>query len=624
MGTCSILLCRRGAGELERLAGQPVCARDLVDRIGAVESLTARLVAQQWRDLAGLAAARSAADHAQGLGGGRAGRSAGTEVALALNLAPRTGAGRLDEAVTAVADLPALVALLGAGTGAVSVAGLRKVVKATADLEPALRRCVDAQLVADATRDRLTPGRLEIAALRRVMAADPQAAMRRCARARADRRMSLLDPTGGTAVVWTKLWAEEAVAVHTELTQRATALRAEGDPRPLQTLICDLFIQAVLGPPPPDTHPAHATSAGPATATDSTGPATKPAPGPAPEPAGEEPVAKEPVAEDPVGEDPVPWDLEVPEPFAGRTVCDGTDYAADQDLLPTAFGGRTGPGWPRAPARAGARVELQVVLAASTVLGLDDQPGLLRGYGAIPAALARHIADTANHTANHTGTGNHTGAGAGVGVLVRRLLCDPIDGRLVAMDTKTRRYTGTLRQFLCWRDQTCRLPGSQAAIRDLDHLSEHARGGPTTAGNAQALSKNPHILRDHPHISVRTLPPTNPANPANPSSPADPSSPAVSSPSSTDGVGSPDGPTPATPTMLSLRNAAPTIEWTMPTGHTYHSRPPPALGWGSQPSPLPTPPPRYRSAAEDHHAVWTVRQRLQHPPVGPDPPAPPE
>jgi len=185
------------------------------------------------------------------------------------------------------------------------------------------------------------------------------------------------------------------------------------------------------------------------------------------------------------------------------------------------------------------RVEMQIVMSAATLLGLDDEPALLRGYGAIPASVAREIADAADHTA------------------LRGLFCDPVDGRLVAMEAATRCYVGPLRQFAVFRDQRCRL--SDGAIVDVDHIKEARYGGPTTAGNGQGLGKNPHVIRDHPGVSVH----------------ADEQQPLG------DGL---DG----------LRRHAPTVTWTMPTGHAYPLRPPPVLDWGSRPArqtpPRPAPP----------------------------------
>ena len=41
------------------------------------------------------------------------------------------------------------------------------------------------------------------------------------------------------------------------------------------------------------------------------------------------------------------------------------------------------------------RVDLRVVIGAGTLLGLDDEPGHLAGYGPIPADMARRLAKDA-------------------------------------------------------------------------------------------------------------------------------------------------------------------------------------------------------------------------------------
>jgi len=76
-----------------------------------------------------------------------------------------------------------------------------------------------------------------------------------------------------------------------------------------------------------------------------------------------------------------------------------------------------------------------------------------------------------------------------------------LDGRLLAMDSSARCFEGGLRQFDLYRDQRCRLSGGR--IVDIDHVEEAAKGGPTSAGNGQGLAKNPHVIKDHPQISVR-------------------------------------------------------------------------------------------------------------------------
>jgi len=54
-----------------------------------------------------------------------------------------------------------------------------------------------------------------------------------------------------------------------------------------------------------------------------------------------------------------------------------------------------------------------------------------------------------------------------------------------------------------------------------------------------------------------------------------------------------------------LRRHAPAITWTMPTGHLYRLPPPPALDWGSRPSPLKAPPSRDAATV-----VEEIRSRL--------------
>ncbi|MGI8901119.1 MAG: hypothetical protein ACR2HA_09345, partial [Nocardioides sp.] len=99
------------------------------------------------------------------------------------------------------------------------------------------------------------------------------------------------------------------------------------------------------------------------------------------------------------------------------------------------------------------------------------------------------------------------------------------------------------------------------------------QGGPTTAGNAQGLAKNPHVVKDHPGVSVEA-----------------------------------ETPQPAGDALDELRCNAPAITWTMPTGHSYRLPPPPALDWGSRPSSLSAPP-----ARDTKRVVDEIRSRLNRP-----------
>jgi hypothetical protein len=167
------------------------------------------------------------------------------------------------------------------------------------------------------------------------------------------------------------------------------------------------------------------------------------------------------------------------------------------------------------------RLEVGVVVATSSLLGCDDQPGKLVGHrggdhGTLPAELVRELATSDS-------------------AWWRRLVCDPVDGTLLQMDPTRRRFTGALRRFLLYRDGASRRPYSDAPIYDIDHLQRHADGGPTSIGNGHGLAKRDHPLRDLPGWQVGAV------------------------------DGDTNGP----------------VRWTTPTGHSYDSRPPPLLGRGN-------------------------------------------
>ncbi len=127
------------------------------------------------------------------------------------------------------------------------------------------------------------------------------------------------------------------------------------------------------------------------------------------------------------------------------------------------------------PAKRGPAVQVSVAL--STLLGMDNQPGELDGYGPVPATLARRLAD------DPTGTW-------------RRLVTDQ-HGQLLDYGRSTYRPPANLRDHVVARDRTCRMPGcSRAACRcDIDHVTSYERGGTTCAENAHALCCRHHHLK---------------------------------------------------------------------------------------------------------------------------------
>ncbi len=502
--------------ELAALVGsvrQPAepSAERLVRRIAAHERLADAAQAAQAYDLAAaFRETREATDRAESCDRGLVRRTAGAEVAATLAVATMTAQCRLHSAGRAVHDHPQLLALVG--TGRLSMAALRRVLEATDVLDAAERRRVDHELAADVTHTRLTPAQVGKAAERRVLAADSQAAAKRAAAARPTRSVRMGDPRDGVAGVYATVRAEEAWAVHEVLDRTARAMRQHGDPRDLDTLRADLFVEWMTGneaAPPAASAPSHWRS------RDGWEPWVGPEP-PAFEP---EPDACDP-AWDALPTDALPTDDLLTDDLAEQVP------RCQQPASPVAGPARA------LPRPLMADVEVQVVISAATLLGLDDQPGLLRGYGAVPAAVVRDIVDGADSNGSRTA--------------LRALFADPVDGRLLAMGSNARFFTGGLRQFVVTRDQSCRVAGGR--IVDVDHIVDFQDGGPTTAANAQSLGKLAHVLKDHPRVSVTALPPLV--------------------------IG--DG-------LDHLRVHAPDVGWTLPTGCCRIHAPPGVLGPGSQP-----------------------------------------
>ena len=535
-------------GQMVRVPGSDrLSPKQLLDRIAVQENAANAIQAAQARDLEAFARARLAQDRAEGCPQGLQGRTAPVEVGLACRVSTVSGQYRLYDATRAVQDHPQLLALVG--TGAVSMAGLRRVLAVTEVLDPPLRRLVDAQLTEDATRSRLTPAKLEKAAQARALAADPAAAAKRVAKARATRRcVRLGDPDEGLAGIFAVLRAEEALAVFTKPDRTARGMRRDGDPRSIDTLMADAFTEWVTGtamvvPDPPDQPAADRAESSVWRSTRGCPPWTWSVPPPRP--------AADPDPEDlawdsycdsdaPPGPDqrvarrsdgwPPGVDLFIPDPN-GDTARDTACDAAGLDVHPAHGPPAHASVYPPARRLPGS-VEVQVVISAATLLGLDDQPGMLRGYGAIPADVIADIVDTAESSGART--------------TLRGLLCDPVDGRLVAMESDARYFTGRLRDFGLFRDQDCRLTGGR--IVDIDHVHDYQNGGATSASNGQGLGKLAHLLKDHPGMQVSALP----------------------------RLVLGDG-------LDHLRSHAPDIGWTTPSGHTYRQSPPPALGHGTRP-----------------------------------------
>ena len=520
-----------------------------LDGIAATERLSQAAQAVQVRRLAAINAAYLAGAETPGGRPARraeprepgmpaVSRVAAVEVAEVLRVSPTTAKYRLDAAVRAVDDHPQLLARVGSGT--VSMAGLGRVLEATGVLDPHQQQVVDAAVAAEADRRPLTPAELGKAASRRVLQADADAAARRVARSRRDRFVRLTDPVDGTAGIYARVRAEDAVSIVQRIDLTARAMRSCGDERSLDVLRADLFVEALTGRSMVRTAGAHEREPGagqPGVGGDAvpTHPSTwrrvdgvEPVFGqhPPPEVPPADPPPDDPAWDTYLGEATAPEPGTAPHPAGRRRRLREAD---DADLPP--------PPEP-VPWRQAQDVEVQVVISLATLLGLDDQPGMLRGYGAIPAATILDIVDAAEAT--------------GATTTLRGLFCDPVDGRLLTMESRARKFEGGLRSFGMWRDQVDRLTGGRLA--DVDHVRPRRDGGPTAAANAQGLGQlTNRVIKERPDVQVRALP----------------------------GRPRHDG-------LDRYRCNAPDIEWTLPSGRRHVSRPHPVLGLGSDPQHQPS------------------------------------
>jgi Domain of unknown function (DUF222) len=128
--------------------------------------------------------------------------------------------------------------------------------------------------------------------------------------------------------------------------------------------------------------------------------------------------------------------------------------------------------------RGGRPAAVNVTVAYTTLIGADDQPAHLEGYGPITAAVARRIAADGTW---------------------RRILTDPAFGAV--LDVGRERYTppADLADHVIARDQTCRFPTCTRPADgcDLDHTTPWERGGTTSASNLGPLHRGHHNDKTH-------------------------------------------------------------------------------------------------------------------------------
>ncbi|WP_158374070.1 HNH endonuclease signature motif containing protein [Cellulosimicrobium cellulans] len=336
-----------------------------------------------------------------------------------------------------------------AGTGAaladgrIEPAKARAIVQGAGDEPADVAAAVEAEVLPRMSGRSVAQVRTDVArALNRV---DPEGAADRHRTARSCRTVSrprvLQD---GMAGLWAVLPATEAVRLDSVLDALARRSREAGDPRTLDQLRADELVDRVLGR---GTHQV---------APDGT---------------------VLPSRRDGAHEDLDP---------AGRPTAApaGTAPPADDATERPPHASPTGP-----------RTVVHVTVPLSTLLGADDVPGDLAGYGPVDAQQARAMA-------------------LDLGSTWQRLVTDPLSGTVLDVGRTTYRPPAALADHVRHRDKYCTAPGCPvpAARCDLDHTIEYdppADGSPprplgtTCAHNLGPLCRTHHRLKTAGVLRVR-------------------------------------------------------------------------------------------------------------------------
>jgi hypothetical protein len=128
-----------------------------------------------------------------------------------------------------------------------------------------------------------------------------------------------------------------------------------------------------------------------------------------------------------------------------------------------------------------------VVVSAETATGASDEPGEIAGMGSIDCDVARALIA---HTRTWT-----------------RVLVDPVDDAVLAIDTHERYIPAGLKKLLHFRQRTCGCGCGLPAHRgDIDHITRFEHDGRTRHDNLQIVCRASHQLKDAGFMDVRMMP----------------------------------------------------------------------------------------------------------------------
>jgi hypothetical protein len=417
-----------------------------------------------------------------------------SEFAVALTTSQYFAKSTVDKALALCDDLPAVWAALNRGE--ISEYRARMITDEVACLDPDTATTVADEILPAAPG--YTPAELKAALRHAVLKADPDAAFQRYAKALKNRRVTTRIDQDAMAWFSAYLTGAEMTRLMAIIDAHARAMPEDNgtlDNRRADALIGLVERGSALTNTPPPVTPQAAT---PEPATPQTGtpePATSQAG--TPEPAAPDTAATEPTDTEPSDTEPTDRTAEETDipadqrPDRVDPLADSTVDPFQQQLTaqgePVPTGTRLPEGNPFPGAIFGLKpninvphvsvphVSVNVTIGAGTLLGLDNEPGYLAGYGHIPAPLSRHLAADATW---------------------RRMITDPASGTLLDLGHTTYKPSQRLREHVQERDQTCRYPGCQRKARgcDIDHATPWPIGT-TSKDNLHCLCSYHHKLK---------------------------------------------------------------------------------------------------------------------------------
>lgn len=279
----------------------------------------------------------------------------------------------------------------------------------------------------------LTTGELRVAVKAAIQQVDPAAFAEQQQTAVNHRRVEKWDNTFGTSdLAGRDLPAETADRIMNRVTAIATALKTDGDTRPIDMIRADVYSALLLGQSPAPNFPGEPPAPSADDCSDGETPDSE-------TPGGKTPGGETPGSETPGGETP-----------------DGTGSAGSVE----AAGVRD-------------RIERELTLR---LLEHDHIPPGSNTHRRLIIALAQELA-AREGTATRSGCTTHTTP----------------SGQL-AHGAATYRPPAKMRALINERDRCCRFPGCRtpAARCDGDHTIPHHRGGPTCPCNLALLCRHHH------------------------------------------------------------------------------------------------------------------------------------